>query len=262
MEEYFFKSCGIAYRANSFLPERNTILFVHGLSGSLSAWYPYEKIFEDKYNLITFDLRGHGRSVRPGQRGYAMREFVEDIRALLEHLKVEHCSIVSHSFGTLIAMEFARAYPQTVERNVFLAPAYGVHHFKITKFLANLGATLAIAPLRVRSYGRTDYARFYPTPDYSVARIGTDILNMGLRSYLRGLRVVFDRDYSTDWAALTAPALVVHGADDSIVPIEHARALVKILKNSALIELSGANHILVLNNVEMVAAEIEKFMRK
>jgi len=260
MEEYFFKSRGIAYRTNSFLPGRKTVLFVHGLSGSLSAWYPYEKTFEKTYNLITFDLRGHGRSVRPGRRGYAMSEFVEDIRVLLEYLKVEQCSIVSHSFGALIAMEFTRAYPHAVERNVFLAPAYGVHHFKITKFLANLGAALAMMPLRIRAYGRTDYSLFYPTPDYSVSRIGTDILNMGLRSYLRGLRVVFDRDYSADWAALTAPALVVHGADDSIVPVEHARALAKILTNSTLVELSKANHILILNNVDEVAAEIEKFV--
>jgi len=260
VQEYFFKSRGIAYRTNSFLQERKTILFVHGLSGSLSAWYPYEKIFEEKYNLITFDLRGHGRSVRPNRRGHDMREFVEDIRALLEYLKVEHCSIVSHSFGTLIAMEFTRAYPQTVECNIFLAPAYGVHHFKISKLLAGFGAALAMVPLRVRAYGRTDYARFFPTPDYSVARIGTDIANMGLRSYLQGLRVVFDRDYSTGWAALTAPALVVHGADDSIIPVEHARELAKILKNSKLIELPGANHILVLNNIKEVAAEIEKFV--
>ena len=262
MQEYFLKSRGIAYRTNSFLPERKTILFVHGLSGSLSAWYPYENIFEEKYNLITFDLRGHGRSVRPGQRGYAMREFVEDIRALLEYLKVEHCSIISHSFGTLIAMEYTRTYPQTVERNVFLAPAYGVHHFKITKFLANLGAALAMTPLRVRSYGRTDYTRFYPTPDYSVARIGTDILNMGLRSYLRSLRVVFGQNYNPHWLELTCPSLVIHGKQDLIVPVEHAQELAKILKNSALIELPGANHILVLNNIKEVAAEIEKFVQK
>jgi len=262
MEEHFLKSRGIAYRTNIFRPERKTLLFVHGLSGSLSAWYPYEKIFENKYNLITFDLRGHGLSSRPSRRGYAMQEFVEDIHALLEELRVERCSIVSHSFGTLIAMEFGRAYPALVERNIFLAPAYGVHHFKISKLLANLGAALAMAPLRLRAYARTDYAHFYPTQDYSVARIGTDILNMGLRSYLRGLRVVFARNYNPDWTATGASALIIHGTDDSIVPVAHARELAKVLTNAKLTELSGANHILVLNNVKDVADEIEKFMRE
>ncbi len=191
-----------------------------------------------------------------------MQEFVEDIHALLEELRVERCSIVSHSFGTLIAMEYTRAYPALVEHNIFLAPAYGVHHFKITKLLANLGAALAMAPLRVRAYGRTDYTRFYPTPDYSVTRIGTDIVNMGLRSYLRSLRVVFEQNYNPHWLELASPSLVVHGADDSIVPVEHARELAKVLKNSKLVELSGANHILVLNNIKEVVAEIEKFVQQ
>ena len=262
MRDYFLQSRGVAYRTNTFVDGRTTILFVHGLSGSLSAWYQYEKIFENKYNLITFDLRGHGLSSRPSRRGYVMQEFVDDIRALLTELRVEHCSIVSHSFGTLIAMEFTRAYPALVERSIFLAPAYGVYHFKISKLLANLGAALAMAPLRLRAYARTDYARFYPTPDYSVSRIGTDILNMGLRSYLRSLRVVFEQNYNPHWAELTCPALMMHGDRDSIMPVAHARELAKAIKNSKLIELSGANHILVLNNVKEVAAEIEKFVRE
>ena len=137
-----------------------------------------------------------------------------------------------------------------------------MYHFKISKLLANLGAALAMAPLRLRAYARTDYARFYPTPDYSVSRIGTDILNMGLRSYLRSLRVVFEQNYNPHWPELTCPALLMHGNRDSIMPVAHARELAKVLKNSKLIELSGANHILVLNNIKEVAAEIEKSVRE
>ncbi len=191
-----------------------------------------------------------------------MREFVDDIRALLEYLKVEHCSIVSHSFGTLIAMEFARAHPEIVRCNIFLSPAYGVHNFKITKLLANLGAALAMMPLRLRAWGRTDYGRFYPTTDYSIARIGSDILNMGLRSYLRSLRVMFEQDYNPHWSELACRALVVHGNRDSIVPATHARELAKVLKNAKFIELSEANHILVLNNIKEVASEVENFVQQ
>ncbi len=251
---------GIAYRTNTFAPERKTLLFVHGLSGSLSAWYPYEKIFENNYNIITFDLRGHGLSVRPSNSGYVMAEFVEDIKTLLKHLHIEHCSIISHSFGTLVAMEFSIAYPEVVAGNIFLAPTYGAQHFKIIKLLANLGAARARVPLRLRSYGRTDYASFLPTPDYSIARIGTDILNMGIRSYLRSMRVVFARDYTANWLALSAPSLLIHGTNDSMIPVANSREFAKLLKSSKLAEINGANHVLVLNNVKEVATEIKKFV--
>lgn len=260
MHEHFLQSRGIAYRINEFKTGRKTLLFIHGLSGSLSAWYPYEKLFEQDCNVITLDLRGHGLSVRPPRSGYRMSEFVEDIRALLEHLRAEHCTVVSHSFGTLIAMEFSHAHPTVVERNIFLAPAYGVRHFKITQFLSNLTAMLAFVPLRVRRYARTDYMRFYPTPDYSIRRIGTDILNMGLRSYLYGMRVIFEKEYDPAWLSLKSPVLLVHGSADGIIPVSHARELAHKLPGAQLTELPGANHILVLNNVGEVARLIRGFL--
>ena len=262
MQEGFLAERGIAYRTNTFVPGRKTLLFVHGLSGSLSAWYPYETIFEEKYNLITFDLRGHGLSVRPSRRGYAMAEIVEDIYALLKHLRVEHCSIVGHSFGTLIAMEFVRAHPGVAERVVLLSPPYGPHYFRLSHLITNLAAWLAFMPLRLHRYRRTDYAQFYPTGDWSLDRIGADIAHMGLRSYLYSLRVVFARDYTPDWGVLRCPVLIMHGGKDSLASVIHGQALAAILPAATLTILPGANHILVLNNIPEVAAEIEKFVQQ
>jgi len=262
MQEHYFAERGIAYRTNNFKPERRTLVFVHGLSGSLSAWYPFEKLFEEKYNLITLDLRGHGFSARPNKSGYAMAQFVEDIRALLTHLHIERSTMISHSFGTLVAMEYARTYPATLEHSIFLAPAYAVHTFRATRLLTNLAAALAILPLRMRAFGRTNYAPFNPTPDYGVRRIGTDLLNMGLRSYVRCMRVIFARDYTADWQDVSTPVLIIHGNKDSIVPVSHAQALAKALSQARLVEIKGANHILVLNNIEEVAGEIEKFVQQ
>jgi pimeloyl-ACP methyl ester carboxylesterase len=191
-----------------------------------------------------------------------MQEFVEDIHALLTHLHIEHCSIISHSFGALIAMEFTRQYSSMVERAIFLAPPYAPRNFRMRHLLANLGVALAFIPARLRAYGRTDYSRFCPTGDWSMDRIGTDIANMGLRSYLRSLTIVFAHDYTSDWITLHMPVLIIHGSNDALVPITDARTLAKALHNATLVELSGANHIFVLNNVEEVASEIEKFMQQ
>lgn len=262
MQDYFLKERGVAYRTNDFKTDRKTLVFVHGLSGSLSAWYPFEARLKDTYNLVTYDLRGHGLSLRPSKSGYATGEFVADLRALLSHLHIERCTLISHSFGTLIAMEFARAYPAAIERLIFLAPAYDVRKFRITRLLSNIAAAAALAPLRIRGYGRTDYARFYPTGDFSPLRIAADISNMGLRSYLRSLSVLFTRDYTPGWDALAAPTLIIHGSRDAMVPVSHSKTLAGRLPRAELLVLPGANHILVLNNVPEVAAAIEKFVQQ
>lgn len=253
MQDYFLKERELAYQATEILPARKTLLLVHGLSGSSSAWEQYEKLFAG-YNLIAPDLRGHGFSAR---KGYSMNEYVEDLRALLEHLHVERCVVVSHSFGALVAMEFVRAHEVLVERAVLLSAPYGVEQFRASRWFFNFLNTLSFLPLRLRNYGRTDYSRFYPTPDYSVRRITTDIFHMGLRSYLRAMNVVFARNYAAHWREVQVPVLLVHGTEDSIVPVEHARALAKTLPHAKLAEIAGANHILVLNN----AAEVTRLIR-
>src|SRR5437773_1863072 len=100
MHDYFLESRGIAYRTNHLNPRRPTLLFVHGLSGSSAAWQPYEEHFAQTHNVITFDLRGHGFSLRPQTPDeYAMKYFVEDIRSLLMNLGIGRCTLVSHSYG-------------------------------------------------------------------------------------------------------------------------------------------------------------------
>ncbi len=258
MQDYFLESRGIAYRTNAFVEGRTTLLFVHGLSGSASSWYAYEPLFEHSFNVVTFDMRGHGLSVHP--TGYTMAEFVEDIRALLEHLHVERCAIVSHSFGALVAMEFVKTYPAKVDRLVLLAPPYRVHEFGVSRFFFTLGAALAFMPLRVRAYKRTNYAQYVPTGDYSPRRIAADVLNMGIRSYLRCMRLAFATGYDPDWALLTVSTLIIQGTADHLVPVAHARALKSMLPHAELIELTGANHLAVLNNVPEVSEAIKKFI--
>lgn len=260
MNDGYLEARGIAYRASEILPERPTLVFVHGLSGSLSAWLPFEPLLSSRYNLVEYDLRGHGLSLRPGRSGYTMPAFVEDLEVLLASLGVARASLVSHSLGTLIAMEYIRAHPERILRTVYLAPAYGVSRFFWRKVLATLGAALALFPLRIRPYGRTDYARYTPTEDYSVGRIVADIMNMGLRPYFLALRVVFEKKYEADWLDAKVPALLVHGTEDSFVPIAYARELARKLPGSRLHEIEGANHILVMNNIPEVAECIGKFV--
>ena len=87
MREHFLEKNGIYYRTNNFVEGRPTLLFVHGIGGSSSAWYRHEATYDNKYNLISFDLRGHGKSKKyEDYKDYAREKFVEDIDDLVTHL--------------------------------------------------------------------------------------------------------------------------------------------------------------------------------
>lgn len=261
MTEGFLESRGIAYRASAIWPGRKSILFIHGLSGSCSAWYRFEAQFEEKYNVITFDLRGHGLSARPRSYAeYALEESVADIHELLQTLKVYSPTVVSHSFGTPIAMEYLRAYGG--ERALFLAPPYSPHSILLVQLLKPLlfVASILASVLPHPRGARTDYTKYTPAGDWSLNRIAADIYHMGLRSYLCSLRQLYAINRDAHWQELQIPTLIVHGTNDTLVPIAQAQALAKALPHATVREVAGANHILPLNNKNELVAAIEEFV--
>ena len=103
MKEHIFDD-RIYYRTNEFKPDRLTLVFSHGVSGSSSAWIPYEKIFENKYNILFYDIRGHGKSKKyPNYSDYEIKNFAEDLHDLITHLKIKKFILISNSFAGLIA---------------------------------------------------------------------------------------------------------------------------------------------------------------
>src|SRR5437016_6254620 len=104
MQEHVLKE-EIYYRTNFFKPDRLTLVFIHGVSGSSSAWLPYEKIFENKYNILTYDIRGHGKSKKfRSYHDYEIKHFANDLHELVTYLRIEKMVLISNSFGALIAL--------------------------------------------------------------------------------------------------------------------------------------------------------------
>lgn len=261
MKECFFESRGIAYRTNGFRSDRPTLVFIHGLGGSASAWFPYESIFGETHNLLTFDLRGHGKSAKYTRpEDYALKNSADDLYALLTHLHIETCVLVSHSFGTLVALEFLHANPEKVSSVVLLSPTAFLRKtrwFLLVKIVGNLLVTLfRLLPFHPAIHERVDYAPFAQTGDWNVRRIFNDLRVTTPRIYLYCLAQAYAREYDALWGEFQLPTMIMHGKEDSIIPIKHAELLAKKIPGSTLVCLEHANHILVLNNIREVSEHL------
>lgn len=260
MKEGFLHSRGIAYRISDMVEGRKTLVFVHGLSGSLSAWAQLENDFKDAYNIVEIDLRGHGQSIRPQAfEGYRIGESAADIKALLDELQISQCILVSHSFGTLVAVDYILKHPETVSSVIFLAPVYKAHDIFLS-FIIKMCATL-LTPFYFKKTGRrTDYRHFTPAGDWSLDRIAADLFNMGLRSYFFSFTQVYEKNNDEMWKRLTRPTLIIHGKNDSLVPAKYSEELVREIPHAKLVLLEHANHILPLNNAREIYHAIEQFL--
>lgn len=261
MKEHIFPKNGIYYRINDFEAMRQTIVFIHGLSGNSSAWEPYEQEFISKYNLLCIDLRGHGRSRKYSkEKDYAIELFINDIEELLDHLKIEKYIVVSHSFGSVISVGLIKKNQDKIKGAVFLAPAFKPKNSVSTRTVRLVSGTIAFflraLPISEKPGERIDYSRFIPAIDWDLRRIWTDIHNTGLAIYffcLHALYISMNDDFPNQ---LHLPVIIIHGKRDSIVSTRHSVRASKKITGAKLVVLPLADHMLIFN----YSAEISKIM--
>lgn len=91
------------------------LVFLHGLMGFGNNWKTMARHFEADYQILLYDQRGHGRSFQP-PKGYSTRDLAEDLAQILDDLGWEKVTVVGHSMGGRVAVQFAHSYPQRVEK--------------------------------------------------------------------------------------------------------------------------------------------------
>jgi pimeloyl-ACP methyl ester carboxylesterase len=92
------------------------LVFVHGLAASRAFWFAsYAMPLARSFRVTLFDLRGHGYSSMPAS-GYQPSVVANDVLALLDALAIERCTLIGHSYGGAVALEFAGQHPSRVER--------------------------------------------------------------------------------------------------------------------------------------------------
>jgi pimeloyl-ACP methyl ester carboxylesterase len=196
MKEHVFPQNGIYYRINDFETTKQTIIFIHGLSGNSSAWEPYEQEFMDNYNILCIDLRGHGCSRKYSkEKDYAIEQFINDIEELLDYLKIEKYIVVSHSFGSVISVGLIKKNQDKIKGAIFLAPAFKPKNSMATRIVRFVSGTIAFffraLPISEKHGKRIDYSCLIPTSDWDLHRIYIDIRNTGLAIYFFCLHALY-----------------------------------------------------------------------
>jgi pimeloyl-ACP methyl ester carboxylesterase len=162
------------------------LLLIHGVGDKSESWGPVHAKLAQRFTVIAPDLLGHGESDKP-RADYSLPAFANGMRDLLAVLGIERVTIVGHSFGGGVAMQFAYQYPHLVERLV-LVSAGGVESdvsFAL-RFAAMPMGSEALAMVRVpgalpamRVFGRAVQALLGST------KFGRDAVDTVLRSRAR-----------------------------------------------------------------------------
>ncbi|QCP51369.1 alpha/beta fold hydrolase [Trinickia violacea] len=90
--------------------KRATVVLIHGVGMNQSVWAPQVDALCDEFDVVVYDMLGHGRSALPSPAA-RLDEYAAQLALLLDTLDVEAAHVVGHSMGALVALEFALTYP-------------------------------------------------------------------------------------------------------------------------------------------------------
>ncbi|HEY1248869.1 MAG TPA: alpha/beta hydrolase [Nitrososphaera sp.] len=92
------------------------LILIHPIGGNVLIWHHEISLFlKSGFRVIAYELRGHHRTNMGKVGAYAMQDLVNDLLHLLEHLKINKCTIIGHSIGGIIASMYAAQYPDGVD---------------------------------------------------------------------------------------------------------------------------------------------------
>lgn len=96
--------------------EGDPLVLAHGFGASLEMWAEQIGPFSQKYRVVVYDMRGHGRTEAPRDlSSYTLDEYVEDQRQLMDHLGIDTAYVGGLSMGGGVALRFALTHPQRVK---------------------------------------------------------------------------------------------------------------------------------------------------
>ncbi len=252
------------------------VVLIHGMLNSSSHWEAVASRLTDTYTVIAPDLIGHGDSAAP--RGdYSLGAHAASIRDLLAAIGIDRATIVGHSLGGGVAMQFFYQFPQRVERLALISSGGLGRDVSPMLRTAALPVTSALLSLTIQprllgaiwDVGRRLRERGVSLGVYlqAIARALRPLQTAEARAaFLHTLRSVIDargqRVSATDRLYLleAIPTLILWGNRDHTIPIEHGRRAALAIPGSTFAEIDDAAHFPHLENPEQVAHRLREFM--
>jgi pimeloyl-ACP methyl ester carboxylesterase len=251
------------------------LLLIHGMAGTAENWQSVVEPLALRNTVIAPDFPGHGLSA-PGGGDYSLGSLASGLRDLLLTLGHERATLVGHSLGGGVALQFTYQFPELVERLVLVSSGgLGPDVSPVLRAAALPGADLFIAATaamgqRAGSLVGRGFGLLGMRPNHDLAEVSRGYATLAdperRKAFLATLRSVVgtegQRVAALDrlYLAEALPLLIVWGDRDPIIPVSHAEEAHRALPSSRLEIFEGVGHVPQLESPGSFIAALERFL--
>ena len=220
---------------------RPAVVLIHGIGVSHRYFRRLHEQMAQSVDTYSIDLPGFGATPHP-ESTLTVADHATYILGALEQLGVLEFVLVGHSMGSQFAIETALQQPERVSQLVLMGPVVDSKRRTVVQQALALGRD----------------SLFFESPSAN-ALVFTDYLRCGPAWYLKTLRVMMGYPTEQKIAGVSAPVLVVRGADDPVATADWCRRLVTHAAQGQMLEIAGTGHVVQHNRSVAVAGAIRDF---
>lgn len=211
------------------------------------------------FSVLRFDSRGAGKTVYKGQ--FDLIDIAEDIAFLWKQLKIEHSSLLGISMGGWIAQITATSWPSHINK-VFLISTSASKPTN-TQLEQPWGTTLEDITAKLTNYFSDNFAQKNQLLIKSMAKQILQQINLGVFSDQTNAqrRAISCLNLDKVTQKIERPTIIIHGAEDNIIPFEYAKELHNKIRESQLIKIENAGHLLLAEAPKNLFNHIYDFLK-
>ena len=219
------------------------VVLVHGFGMSSAYMIPIARRIAAEYPVFAPDLPGHGRSEKP-ERTFTVPELADSLRAWMDAVGLRRVAFLANSLGCQIVADLAVRHPERVDRLIFLGPTLDPEAHTVRQQLPRLlrsGAAerASLPPLLI-----ADYLRTRP------------------RRLVKEMQAMFADRIEEKLPKIQAPAMVVRGEKDAVIPQGWAEEVARLLRTDQLVVIPDAGHALNYSAADELMRRIRPFLRE
>ena len=240
-----------------------TLVLLHGVGMNKSVWAPEVNILSESFDVVIFDMWGHGESDLPSGE-INLRDYTKQLVDLLAELDIDSAVVAGHSMGALIALNFAINFPESclgvcAMNAVFnRSPEQSAAVKKRAADLAAGGVSVNLDETLERWFGQPGTHNFVEAETLSRELL----LDVNSKGYAAAYSVFADSDkaHAQSLATLKTPALFFTADGDPNSTPAMSSAMAAMAPNGSSKVLAGHRHMMTLTASEDVSATLATFI--
>jgi pimeloyl-ACP methyl ester carboxylesterase len=240
-----------------FDKKKPSILLMHGSGLSHIVWSLHEQFYASQgFNVLSVDIPGHGNSDGPSLK--SIEEISDWIRLLMKTLDILKITIIGHSQGSLVGIDFASRYPDLISKLVLVAGSYKMPVNQDLIDLAEAGDEKAI--LLMMKWGYEGSKAFIGgNPVKKIIKSSRDIIEV-LAVDLNACNNYKNGEQSLE--KINCSTLCIFGDLDKMVPVKAGTKMSERIKNSETKIISNCGHMIIFEKAFEMRQIVKDFLTK